>query len=135
MIQGSNIPWFILWFVLSFYNISAMLRITSSRGKFMYSRKSVGPRMEPWGTPALTGNSYKDLPSKSTRILLLLRIEKERINIWPQIPEGLSLWRRPAYQTLSKALDIFKCYSSSIVAQGLLTVVTKILLLWFIEEL
>ena len=23
----------------------------------MYSRKSVGPKMDPWGTPALTGYS------------------------------------------------------------------------------
>ena len=26
----------------------------------MYSRKSVEPRMDTWGTPALTGYSYKD---------------------------------------------------------------------------
>ena len=26
----------------------------------MYSRKSVGTRMEPWGTPALTGYSCED---------------------------------------------------------------------------
>ena len=25
----------------------------------MYSRESVGPRMEPWGTPALTGYLWK----------------------------------------------------------------------------
>ena len=28
----------------------------------MYSRKSVGPRMEPRGTPALTGYSCEDFP-------------------------------------------------------------------------
>ena len=32
--------------------------------------------------------------------------------MWPKIQEDLSLWRRPAYQTLSKALDI-----SSVTAQ------------------
>ena len=30
----------------------------------MYSRKSVGPRMEPWGTPALTGYCCEDFHSK-----------------------------------------------------------------------
>ena len=32
----------------------------------MYSRKSVGPRMEPQGTPALTGYSCEDFPSRTT---------------------------------------------------------------------
>ena len=32
----------------------------------MYSRKSVGPRIEPRGTPALTGYSYEDFPSKQS---------------------------------------------------------------------
>ena len=31
----------------------------------MYSRKSVGPRIDPWGTPALTGYSCEDFPSGS----------------------------------------------------------------------
>ena len=25
----------------------------------MHSKKNVGPRMDPWGTPALTGYSYR----------------------------------------------------------------------------
>ena len=39
----------------------------------MYSRKSVGLRVEPRVTPALTGCSCEDFPSKSTRNHLLLR--------------------------------------------------------------
>ena len=31
----------------------------------MYSRKSVAPSMEPWGTPALTGYSCEDFPKLS----------------------------------------------------------------------
>ena len=31
----------------------------------MYSRKREGPRMEPWGAPALTGYSCEDLPSET----------------------------------------------------------------------
>ena len=30
----------------------------------MYSRKSIGPRIEPCGTPALTGYSCEDLKRK-----------------------------------------------------------------------
>ena len=36
------------------------------------SRKSVGPRMEPSGTPALPGYSCEDFPSRTTRSRLLL---------------------------------------------------------------
>ena len=72
----------------------------------MYSRKSVGPRMEPWGTPALTAYSCEDFSSKTTRSRLLLRKEEIRPNIWPEISYELTLWRRPACHTLSKALDI-----------------------------
>ena len=32
----------------------------------MYSRKSAGPRIEPWGIPALTGYSCEDLLSRTT---------------------------------------------------------------------
>ena len=32
----------------------------------MYSRKSVGPRMDPSGPPALTGYSFEDFPSRTT---------------------------------------------------------------------
>ena len=49
----------------------------------MYSRKSVGPRMEPWGTPVLT---CEDVPSRTTRSRLLLRKEEIRPNTSPEIP-------------------------------------------------
>ena len=84
----------------------------------MCSRKSVGPRMEPWGTPSLTGYSCEDFPSKTTGSCLLLRKEEIRPNIWPEIPWDLSLWRRPACQTLSKALDILS--ATARVTPGLL---------------
>ena len=47
----------------------------------MYSRKSVGPRMEPWGTPALTVYSCEDFPSRTTRSRLLMRKDEVRPNI------------------------------------------------------
>ena len=63
----------------------AVLQITSSGRSLIYSRKSVGPRMEPWGTPALTGYSCQNFPSRTTRSCLLLRKEEVRPNIWPEI--------------------------------------------------
>ena len=72
----------------------------------MYSRRSTESRMDSCWTPALTGYSCEDFPSRTTQSNLLLRKEKIRPNIWDVIPEDLSLWRRPACQTLSKALDI-----------------------------
>ena len=52
----------------------------------MYGRKSVGPRMELWETPALTGYSCEELPLRITWSCLLLRNEEVWPNIWPQIP-------------------------------------------------
>ena len=72
----------------------------------MYSRKSVRPRVEPWRTPALTGCSWEDSPSRTIGSSLLLRKEKTRQNICPEIPQDLCLWRRPAFQILLNLLDI-----------------------------
>ena len=47
----------------------------------MYNRKSAGPRMEPWRTPALTGYSWEDFPSRNTQSRLLRRKEEIRPNI------------------------------------------------------
>ena len=62
--------------------------------------------MPPGGTPTLTGYSCEDFPSRITQSRLLLRKEEIRLDIWPEIPQDLSFWRRPACQTLSKPLDI-----------------------------
>ena len=72
----------------------------------MYSRKCVGPRRDPWGTPALTGYSCDVFHSRTTQSCLLLRNKEIRPNSWPEIPSELSLWRRLACQTLSKAFNI-----------------------------
>ena len=54
---------------------------------------------------ALTRHYCEGFPPKIIRSCLLLRKE-EKAKIWPETPQDLSLWRRPACQTLSKALDI-----------------------------
>ena len=46
--------------------------------------------MEPLGTPAVTGYSCKDLPSRMALNHQLLRKDKIRPNTQPEIPEDLS---------------------------------------------
>ena len=46
--------------------------------------KSVGPKIEPWGTPAVTGYYCEDFPCKTTWNHLLLRREEIRQNTWPE---------------------------------------------------
>ena len=47
----------------------------------MYNRKKVGLRMGHCGTPALTGYSCEDFPSRITRSRLLLKKGKTTTNI------------------------------------------------------
>ena len=47
----------------------------------MYSRKSGEPKMEPCGTPSLTGYSCEDFPFRNIRRRQLLRKEEIRPNI------------------------------------------------------
>ena len=51
----------------------------------MCSRKSVGPRLQPWETPTLAGYSFEDSPSRTTQGHLLLRKEELRPNIRPEV--------------------------------------------------
>ena len=72
----------------------------------MYSRKGLRQRMEPWGTPAFTGYSWKGVSSRTTWSRLLLRKDKVSSKNWSKDPWDLSLKRRIACQTLTKALNI-----------------------------
>ena len=78
----------------------------------MNSRKRIGPRMDPWGTPTFTGYSYEDFPSRTTQSRLLLRKEEIRPNIWPQIPSDLSFVKKTSTSNSVKTLGYIKCYSS-----------------------
>ena len=72
----------------------------------MYSKNSVGPRMEPWETPELAGHSCKDFPSRTTRSCVFLRKNDIAKTKYPAWNPDFSLWRRPVWFTLSKILDI-----------------------------
>ena len=65
----------------SIININSNTQITSSGGSLMYSGKNVGPGMEPWGPPALTGYSCEDFPYRTTWRLLLLRKSEIQWNL------------------------------------------------------
>ena len=67
--------------------------------------------MELWETAALTEYFYKDFPSRNSQSRPLRGKDKTKPNSQPEIPWDMSLWRRPACQTLWKPLDI-----SSIIA-------------------
>ena len=58
-----------------------MSQIALSGRSLMYSRRGLGPRMVPWGTPALTGYFCGEFPYRTTRSCLLLRKEEIRPNI------------------------------------------------------
>ena len=89
------------------------MQITSSRS-LIYSRKSVGPSMQPSGTPVLTEYFCENFPSRTTRSHRLVKKEEIRPNIWPEIPYDLSLWRRPACQPCQKPWIYQVPHSSSL---------------------
>ena len=68
-------------------------------------KKKIGPRMEPCGTPALTGN-HSDVWSLSSTLWNLILKELWRCNRESETPTDLGLNISPLCQTLSKALDI-----------------------------
>ena len=45
----------------------------------MYSRESVGPRNDPWGTPALTEYSCEEFPSRNVCIKVYMTYIYEEI--------------------------------------------------------
>ena len=67
----------------------------------MYSKKSVGPRIEPWGTSALTGYLCEDFPSKTTWSRLhKKRRNKARYPTWNSI--------RPKFVKKTSIINPFK---------------------------
>ena len=72
----------------------------------MYSRKSVGPRMEPWGTPALTGYSCEDFPSRTEK-----RRNKVKYLTWKSI--RLEFVKKTSRPNPVKSLGYIKCPSLS----------------------
>ena len=70
----------------------------------MYSSKNVGPRVEPWRTPALTGYSGKVLPSEPLKAICYGKTTKQLRILDPKFHK--TLWRIPKCQTFQKGLGI-----------------------------
>ena len=81
-----------------------VLQKKSSEISIMYSAKSVGTKIKPWGTPDLTGYYWEDFSFRTTWTHLLLRNNKAKYMTWNSVrPE---FWKRQACQTVSKVLQL-----------------------------
>ena len=80
--------------------------IKSSNRSLMQIRKKSEQRMEPCGTPALTGYHSDVWTFSRTFWNLFLKKLSMRLNRESETPIGLSLIISPWFQTLSKALDL-----------------------------
>ena len=79
----------------------------------MDSKKNVGRRVEPWGTPAWTENSCEVFPSRTSWSCLLLRKKEARPNIGPEIPQDLSFVKKTSMSNPVESPGYMKCHSLS----------------------
>ena len=84
---------------------SLALDAKSSDKSFMYIRKSIGPSIEPCGTPASIA-AHEEYWLFRTTLCFRWYNSFTVFNNLPDMPFSLSLWRRPSYQTSSKAFDM-----------------------------
>ena len=70
----------------------------------VYSKKSIGPRTEPCGTPDVTSVMSDRAPLTETRCLRFDRKDVIQLCVLPVIPYEVNLDRRRLCGTLSKAL-------------------------------
>ena len=79
----------------------------------MYSKKSVGPRMEPWGTIALTRYCCEDFPSRTIQSCLLLRKDETKPNYLTWNSIRLKFVKKTSLPNPVRSLEYIKYYSSS----------------------
>ena len=82
--------------------------VMSTDRSLMYIKKKSGPKMDPCGTPAFTGNHSDVWPFRTTLWNLFVKKLLISSSNASEIPIDLSLKISPSCHTLSKALDIFK---------------------------
>ena len=97
-----------LEFILRYIMLSSanrrILDLMFSLMSLMYSKKSIGPRTEPCGTPDVTYVVSDRAPLTETRCLLFDRTDVIQLCVLAVIPYEVSLDRRRLCGTLSKAL-------------------------------
>ena len=91
---------------------SAKRRILDCTFSFMYSKKSIGPRTEPCGTPDVTSAMSGRAPLTETRCSRFDRKYLIQLCVLPVIPYEVSLDRRRLCGTLSKALATCRRFAS-----------------------
>ena len=74
----------------------------------IYLKNNKCPRIDPWGTPALTSAQDERWPFKTTLCFLLRRKSCKMFMISPVIPFWRSLKIRPSCHTLSKDFEIWR---------------------------
>ena len=67
------------------------MEVIFSDKSLIYTKKNRGSKMDPCGTPGLTGNQFDDIPLSITRWNLLLRKLLIRARASPETPACLSL--------------------------------------------
>ena len=95
---------FIVLYIMISYAKTRILDGTVSFMSLMYSKKSIGPRTEPYGTPNATYVMPDRAPLTETRCLRCNRKYVIQLCVLPVIPYEVSLDRRRLCGTLSKAL-------------------------------
>ena len=85
---------------------SLVLEDKPSDKSLIYIKNNNGPRMEPWGTPALTLVHKEDCPFNTTLCFLFVKKCFKTFNKFPDIPFSYNLKIRPSCQTLSNAFEM-----------------------------
>ena len=74
----------------------------------IYTKNNRGPKIDPWGMPASTGDHEDDWPFNRALWNLFDRKLSMDFSGRLNIPRDYSLWIRPSCQTQSNALDMSK---------------------------
>ena len=85
---------------------SLTLHLKFSVKSFIYTRKKRGPRIEPWGTPAVIFPHCEALQFRTVRCMLSAKKLSTSQRSWPEIPHRSSSKISASCHTLSNALDI-----------------------------
>ena len=80
---------------LHFYDRRHYYIIVSSGRSMIHSMTRVGPIIDPWGAPPITGHSW-DFPCRTTKKHLLLRNKKIKTENQKGYSQYLNLWWGPA---------------------------------------
>ena len=90
-----------------------LLDLTVFGKEFTYRRNNMGSRIDPWGTPEVTGKGLDVAPSIVTRWKRLCRYDSSHVSRFPPKPYWCSFLRSFAWFTVSKAFDMSRYMMST----------------------